>query len=541
MRRSALKVNNNEFNTKSIGTNTPLSLIQTSGTLTPIAPINLSYTTFSPSSDTKMFYVNSLIGNDTNDGLTPTSAKKTLNAGFNLLRNGFPDWLIVKGGTTYHESVNWNKFGRSSTERMIIKSDNNTSFKVYTGISDGISIGVFTTPAKGNLAICDCDFYADGYNGSNAQPSAIHALGYLTNILVENVRAFGYCANFVFDSEEGGMSNISLRFIGSFDAYRVGPEVHAQGLYIAGCDTVLLENSYFDHNGWSENITGAIPTIFRHNIYIQGHEGQPNDCKNVTVRNILSMRAGATGMQQRPGGLCSDSLFIANPLNLVFGTTGGTIYNCVTTGSRDIDSSNPRGVGFNIVNGSNFIVDHCLALGDPTTMGSQNVYGYAIDTATNVTIKNSVSWNWKNSSGIGSPVNASNAPNPILINCNMQQVAPTLVKTIETYMSSLGKPATIAALANEIRLQSKDNLRSQYLPNNIITYLMIPFGMSTKFLADFDGDGQLTFADFGAFLQAYSAGDPRANIDGSTMSPMINVADLTAFLQAYSNRTLVSN
>ncbi len=41
-------------------------------------------------------------------------------------------------------------------------------------------------------------------------------------------------------------------------------------------------------------------------------------------------------------------------------------------------------------------------------------------------------------------------------------------------------------------------------------------------------------ADFSAFLNAYAAGSPEANCDGSTIPPVLNVNDFACFLNAYA-------
>jgi hypothetical protein len=55
--------------------------------------------------------------------------------------------------------------------------------------------------------------------------------------------------------------------------------------------------------------------------------------------------------------------------------------------------------------------------------------------------------------------------------------------------------------------------------------------------ANCDGSTQspvLNVADFTCFLQKYAAGDPYANCDNSTQAPVLNVADFTCFLQKYA-------
>ncbi len=52
--------------------------------------------------------------------------------------------------------------------------------------------------------------------------------------------------------------------------------------------------------------------------------------------------------------------------------------------------------------------------------------------------------------------------------------------------------------------------------------------------ADFSGDCLLNVNDFSAFLNAYAAGSPEANCDGSTIPPVLNVNDFACFLNAYA-------
>jgi hypothetical protein len=44
----------------------------------------------------------------------------------------------------------------------------------------------------------------------------------------------------------------------------------------------------------------------------------------------------------------------------------------------------------------------------------------------------------------------------------------------------------------------------------------------------------LTVADFGCFLNAFAAGDSYANCDGSTTLPVLTVADFGCFLNAFA-------
>jgi photosystem II stability/assembly factor-like uncharacterized protein len=51
---------------------------------------------------------------------------------------------------------------------------------------------------------------------------------------------------------------------------------------------------------------------------------------------------------------------------------------------------------------------------------------------------------------------------------------------------------------------------------------------------DLDDNGDLNVEDFAAFINAYAAGDPRANCDRSTTPPVLNVEDFTCFINAFA-------
>ena len=67
--------------------------------------------------------------------------------------------------------------------------------------------------------------------------------------------------------------------------------------------------------------------------------------------------------------------------------------------------------------------------------------------------------------------------------------------------------------------------------------IFVPGGSPPACYANCDGSTQtpiLNVADFTCFLQRYAAGDTYANCDNSTTPPTLNVADFTCFLQRYA-------
>ena len=80
-----------------------------------------------------------------------------------------------------------------------------------------------------------------------------------------------------------------------------------------GVDGILLEGNVFNHNGWNPDVSGAVPTIFNHNIYLTF----TND--NITVRGNTIANAGSHGLQARSGGNIENNLFLNDPIGMSFG------------------------------------------------------------------------------------------------------------------------------------------------------------------------------------------------------------------------------
>src|SRR5262249_30231035 len=131
------------------------------------------WTVFTASSDTRKIYVSSSMGNDFNSGLSPSTPVKTIAKGLSLLRDGYPDWLLLKKGDSWIEGNQLRVSGRSASEPMVISSydPNNPTvpdpgtggarplIKVNYTMSTGFfSMGNF--PSGGNnIAFVGLEFY----------------------------------------------------------------------------------------------------------------------------------------------------------------------------------------------------------------------------------------------------------------------------------------------------------------------------------------------------------------------------------------------
>lgn len=311
------------------------------------------WTDLQVSPDSRLVYVSNSTGNDANDGLSPDHPKASIAAGKALLRHGYPDWLLLKRGDTWAGSLGqWIVSGRSETEPVVLSSYGNAEHRphIATGTQDGLfTIQNSASPAVlRHIRIVGLRFTCNGYTGSEGTPRGIGWHVPFEDVLVEDC-AFQYFHTNVVIEPLGELGrDFRMRRCVIADAFTTQSS-HSQGLYVANTEGVLLEENLFDHNGWRTGVAGAVPTIFRHNAYLQ---------TNTTAVRVLGniFASGAShGLQARQGGLVEDNLFVDNAIGLLLGSDWQTKEpirfiarrNVITKG-RDIDPATPRGFGIDV-------------------------------------------------------------------------------------------------------------------------------------------------------------------------------------------------
>ncbi|MBK7875213.1 MAG: right-handed parallel beta-helix repeat-containing protein [Planctomycetes bacterium] len=317
------------------------------------------WTEFTASPDTRTVYVSSSTGDDARDGLSPKTAKRTIAAGKALLRHGYPDWLLLARGDTWNEALGqWITSGRSANERALVGAYGPATERplLRTGTANGVeTFQGGASPARlAHVAIVGLHFQANGYTGSG-EPSGLAWLLGTDDLLVEDCKVEGYHTNVLLQGYFGRHSAVQVRRCVLVDAFSTGTAPSSHGLYVSNTDGVLIEENVIDHNGWSETVPGANPTVFRHNVYVQSGSGT---CTGVVARGNLLARAASHGLQLRPGGVANDNLFVRNSIALELGggnepNPGGVdvtaLRNTVLEG-KDIDPANRRGWGIEVHN-----------------------------------------------------------------------------------------------------------------------------------------------------------------------------------------------
>ncbi len=318
---------------------------------------NTGWTDFTPSADTRTVYV-STSGNDSNNGLSANSPKRTIAAGKALMRNGFPDWLLLKRGDVFDENIgHWITSGRSASEPQLISSYGAGTQRplLRTGNTSGMTAlhAGASGPTINHIAVVGIEMWAHTYNGSN-NPHGITWMIDATGFTVEDCVIRGYTIDVSFPAWGGRKRDIKLRRNVFADAFAVNGTV-GHGLYMDICDNVLIEENVFDRNGWNPNIAGAVPSMFRHAVYIQSGDAA---CTGVVVRGNIFSNSASHGLHLRPGGVAENNLFLRNSIAMTLGgghdpSVGGVTAiakgNVILDG-KNIDSANLRGWGIEMSN-----------------------------------------------------------------------------------------------------------------------------------------------------------------------------------------------
>jgi len=257
------------------------------------------WTTFDPSSDTRIVYVSASQGDDENDGLSPEAPVKTIEAGMALLRSGYPDWLLLRRGDVWEEAIGWSdRSGRSAEERMVIASYGESTARPMLK-TDGETALSLCCGAASHVAFLDLDFYAytrdpdspEYRADAEGKTSISICCGAGENLLFEGIRTRFY-SSMVLQTGEGHPRNVEFRRNVVYANYPSPGGGHSQGVYASHIQGFLVEENIFDQNGWHPDIEGAEATMFNHNMYLSGGS-------DLVVRGNIFSRASSMGIKMR--------------------------------------------------------------------------------------------------------------------------------------------------------------------------------------------------------------------------------------------------
>jgi hypothetical protein len=334
------------------------------------------WTVVTPSADTKIVYV-STSGSDSNDGLSPSKPLATIAQARTKVRNGFPDWIVLRRGDVFTNQrfSSWSTAGRNADEPFVIGAytDPNAPSTARPVLNTGIQTGVTLSAGASHVYIMGLEFeahrrdyrnptadFTTAYNGDpQGGTYGIFTAAAVNNIHVEDNSFRYYRTNLAF---QNGPTNIRIIRNVVADAWAVNtdefgnamPHTTASiGLYAQSVNGLKVDGNVFTHNGWADgNAFGARKNLYSHNLYLN----ELNE--NVSVTNNIIAEAASHGIQMRAGGIVSGNLFIGNPIAMSYGLVNGLVKvggvhgeitdNVIVGSSAILDSA--RGWGISIGN-----------------------------------------------------------------------------------------------------------------------------------------------------------------------------------------------
>ena len=302
---------------------------------------SVGWTPLEPAANTRRVHVSSSSGSDANDGLSVRSPKATIGAALELLRNGHPDWLLIKRGDEFPDGLgDWVYSGRSAAEPMVVTTFGTEDERPVFHCRSGDGLTVHHEPVH-DVAFVGLHLMADSPDRDKS--NGISLLTPCTRVLIEDCKVERFFVNLRFQGWKGTHRDLKLRRSVVTDAYTVA-NGHSQGIYVQDVQGCLIEECVFDHNGWQDDIPQAKATMFRHNIYIQG------STSDIVIRGNIIARGGSHGLQARSGGDIRNNLFLGNAINLLVGAdvdnsgaVTATVIGNVMLDGRNISDAEPRG------------------------------------------------------------------------------------------------------------------------------------------------------------------------------------------------------
>jgi hypothetical protein len=311
------------------------------------------WTQLSPSTDSRLVYVDSVEGNDSTariyapgdseigpdpqSPLGPVRAYRTLAAAHAQTRHDQPDWMLLRAGRVWTGQSLSIKRGRSASERqVVIRYGAGDRPELRTGTQRGLADSQIS-----NAAIMGLRFWAhtrdtdgphfQGFAGSSGISLFTRQAGdvrQVRDVLIEDCVFRAYANNVLTGSNGNGALPIT-RFVmrRNIVSGNFSEEGHAQGLYHVGAGqplqpSILLEENLFDHNGWriqsregnSDRADGQA-TMFNHNTYFTAANG-------VIFRGNFFLRASSIGNKWTStsrGVVVEDNLYAEGEIGMSIG------------------------------------------------------------------------------------------------------------------------------------------------------------------------------------------------------------------------------
>jgi hypothetical protein len=318
------------------------------------ADADSGFTTFDLSDDSLVVYVSSSEGDDSNDGLSPDSPVATPARGAELVRDGYPDFLLFRRGDSWRAMdigpdrvVRRFKSGRDPDHKMVVYSYGDSTERPRLEIDkpfiddDGNE--------RNYLAIVGLSLISypkvpsdPEFNGTDG--GGVRFVGTGHDILVEdnyveygefvaqNVTDISFRRNVVYRSYQVG--TCATNADGSRDA-NGNSDIRPSGIFAGSVDGLTIDSNVFDENGWNPDVPEACATIYNHDMYLSGNQ-------RLRVRDNLVLRASSIGIKMSSSGpsgssdiVIENNLFAEGEIGISMGGNADTEYRFTDAVVRD--------------------------------------------------------------------------------------------------------------------------------------------------------------------------------------------------------------
>ncbi|WP_159448823.1 S-layer homology domain-containing protein [Demequina sp. NBRC 110053] len=244
------------------------------------------WTTYDKPSAGTVYYVSSSTGSDANDGLSPATAFATIEKGFERYRRDgqYNDYVLLKRGDAFTVgALPWHRYaGLSEDQPFVVATYGESTARPVLTATGGLTV-------LGDLdhrAFHGLDFYFRDADPSSptfdteATGTGLSFYGNTEDMLIEDVRVrYGHLnIQSAGGDDDEHMDGIAVRrsavaYSWNAKSWTDDPCISGktQGMYIARVRRLTIEDSYFLHNGWGEEVPGrGCANMFNHNIYAMG-------------------------------------------------------------------------------------------------------------------------------------------------------------------------------------------------------------------------------------------------------------------------------
>lgn len=292
-----------------------------------IVPVDTQrgFTPIIPSVDSRLIYVSNSQGDDKNDCLSPATPCKTIVAGRNKMRSGYPDHLYLKRGDIWRDQA-LDRFpsGRSIEEPAVIAFYGNSGGRPR--LENAVQSPIGRDEVR-FIHIIGLEFRAyrldpthEDFTGSGSA-NVVMVANHRDLLFEDNKFNYVEVVAHRFTNKDGVTytpRNITFRrniwtgyYVNESSYHR---NIRPSNIYAGVWDDFALIENVFDHGGWHATITGAGANMYNHNIYLQ--EGVIT--RTLIQGNIIT-RGSSHGIQMRSGGLAFDNFFGRNTNSLSIG------------------------------------------------------------------------------------------------------------------------------------------------------------------------------------------------------------------------------